>query len=142
MSLLTCQRISPSGSGTRGGQRSIALRFIAMSISMYSLVVVMEVLDGGVPRVGQATAPPVERCPARFRPVRDEYLSACRRRGNAEASVVTKKRAADQFLAYLDEVGRETLDQAQARDLAGFWARRQHRGYAPKTSGSLRSARR
>jgi len=111
-----------------------------MSISMYSLVVVMEVLDGGVPRVGQATAPPVERCPARFRPVRDEYLSACRRRGNAEASVVTKKRAADQFLAYLDEVGRETLDQAQARDLAGFWARRQHRGYAPKTSGSLRSA--
>ncbi len=140
MSLLTCQRISPSGSGTRGGQRSIALRFIAMSISMYSLVVVMEVLDGGVPRVGQATAPPVERCPARFRPVRDEYLSACRRRGNAEASVVTKKRAADQFLAYLDEVGRETLDQAQARDLAGFWARCQHRGYAPKTSGSLRSA--
>ena len=41
MSLLTCQRLSPSGSGTRGGQRSIALRFIAMSISMYSLVVVM-----------------------------------------------------------------------------------------------------
>jgi hypothetical protein len=27
--------------GTRGGQRSIALRFIAMSISMYSLVVAM-----------------------------------------------------------------------------------------------------
>jgi hypothetical protein len=41
MSLLACQRLSPSGSGTRGGQRSIALRFIAMSISMYSLVVVM-----------------------------------------------------------------------------------------------------
>src|SRR5712692_4593258 len=41
MSLLACQRVSPSGSGTRGGQRSIALRFIAMSISMYSLVVVM-----------------------------------------------------------------------------------------------------
>src|SRR5713101_2798782 len=41
MSLLACQRVSPSGSGTRGGQRSIALRFIAMSISMYSLVVVI-----------------------------------------------------------------------------------------------------
>jgi integrase len=104
------------------------------------LMLLMEVLDGGVPRVGQATTPPVERCPARFRAVRDEYLAACRRRGNAEASVVTKKRAADQFLAYLDEVGRETVDQAQARDLAGFWARRQHRGYAPKTSGLLRSA--
>ena len=52
----------------------------------------------------------------------------------------TKQRAADQFLAYLDEVGRTTLDQAEARDLAGFWARRQRRGYAPKTTGTMRSA--
>ena len=99
----------------------------------------MECLGGGLPQVGRATAPPVERCPARFRAARDEYLAACRRRGNAEASVVTKQRAADQFLAYLDEVGRETLEQVQARDLAGFWVRRQRRGYAPKTTGSLRS---
>jgi integrase len=104
------------------------------------LILLMECLDGGLPQVGQATAPPVERCPARFRAARDEYLGACRRRGNAEASVASKQRAADQFLAYLDEVGRETLDQAEARDLAGFWARRQRRGYAPKTTGSLRSA--
>src|SRR5258708_16082646 len=41
MSLRAWQRVSPSGSGTRGGQRAIALRFMAMSISMYSLVVVM-----------------------------------------------------------------------------------------------------
>jgi len=34
----------------------------------------------------------------RIRAVRDEYLEACRRRGNAEATVVTKKRAAEQFL--------------------------------------------
>ena len=61
----------------------------------------METLAGGVPEVGQATTPPVERCPARFHLVRDEYLAACRRRGNAEASVVTKQRAAEQFLAYL-----------------------------------------
>ena len=104
------------------------------------LILLMECLDGGLPQVGQATAPPVERCPARFRAARDEYLGACRRRGNAEASVASKQRAAEQFLAYLDEVGRETLDQAEARDLAGFWARRQRRGYAPKTTGSLRSA--
>jgi hypothetical protein len=84
------------------------------------LVLLMEVLDGGVPRVGQATTPPVERCPSRFRATRDEYLAACRRRGNAEASVATKKRAADGFLAYLEEVGRETLEQVEARDLAGF----------------------
>ena len=103
------------------------------------LVLLMECLDGGMPRVGQATAPLVDRCPPRFRPARDEYLAACRARGNAEASVVTKQCAADAFLAYLEEAGRESLGQAQARDLAGFWARRQNRGYAPKTNGSLRS---
>jgi integrase/recombinase XerD len=53
---------------------------------------------------------------------------------------VTKERASEQFLAYLKEVGRETLEQVQARDLAGFWARRHRRGYAPKTTGLLRSA--
>jgi hypothetical protein len=68
------------------------------------LILLMECLDGGLPQVGQATAPPVERCPARFRAVTDEYLGACRWRGNAEASVASKQRAADQFLAYLDEV--------------------------------------
>jgi integrase len=54
--------------------------------------------------------------------------------------VVTKRRAADQFLAYLEEAGRETLEQVEVRVLAGFWARRQRRVYAPKTTGSLRSA--
>ena len=128
----------------RSGVRLAGLREPTSSrhaqLARRPLMLLMEVLDGGVPLVGQVTMRPVERCPARFRPVRDEYLAACRRRGNAEASVGTKKRAADQFLAYLDEVGRETLDQAQARDLAGFWARRQRLGYAPKTAGSLRSA--
>jgi hypothetical protein len=103
------------------------------------LILLLEALAGRVPVVGQATTPPVERCPARFRSVRDEYLGACRRRGNAEATVVTKQRAAEQFLAYLEEVGRETLGQAQAQDLAGFWAGRHRRGYAPKTTGLLRS---
>jgi integrase/recombinase XerD len=128
----------------RSGCRLAGLREPASSrhaqLARRPLVLLMECLDGGMPRVGQATAPLAERCPARFRVARDEYLAACRRRGNADASVVTKQQAADQFLAYLDEVGRETLDQADARDLAGFWARRQRRGYAPKTNGSLRSA--
>lgn len=104
------------------------------------LLLLMETLAGGVPGVGQATTPPVERCPLGFRVVRDEYVAACRRRGNAEASVVTKRRAAEQFLVYLAEVGRDTLGEVQSRDLAGFWARRQLQGYAPKTNGSLRSA--
>ena len=127
----------------RSGCRLAGLREPASSreaqLARRPLVLLMECLDGGMPRVGQATAPLVDRCPARFRPVRDEYLAACRVRGNAEASVVTKQCAADAFLAYLEEAGRESLGQAQARDLAGFWARRQNRGYAPKTNGSLRS---
>jgi integrase len=128
----------------RSGSRLAGLREPTSStraqIARRSLILLMEALAGGVPEVGQATTPPVERCPARFRAARDEYLEACRRRGNADATVATKKRAADEFLAYLDEVGRETLEEAQARDLAGFWARRQRRGYAPKTTGSLRSS--
>ena len=128
----------------RSGVRIAGLREPAGSrhaqLARRPLILLMECLDGGYPQVGQATAPPVDSCPARFRAARDEYLAACRRRGNAAASVVTKQRAADLFLAYLDEAGREALDQAEARDLAGFWARRQRRGYAPKTTGSLRSA--
>lgn len=127
----------------RSGCRLAGLREPASSrpaqLARRPLVLLMECLDGGLPRVGQVTAPPVDRCPARFRTARDEYLTACLRRRNAEASVVTKQRAADAFLAYLEEVGRETLGQVRARDLAGFWARRQRRGYAPKTNGSLRS---
>ena len=128
----------------RSGSRLTGLREPASSrhaqLARRPLILLMECLDGGFPQVGQATSPLVDRCPARFRAARDEYLAACRRRGNADASVATKQRAADLFLAYLDEVGRETLDEAEARDLAGFWARRQRRGYAPKTTGSLRSA--
>src|SRR5258707_14570025 len=127
----------------RSGCRLAGLREPASSreaqLARRPLVLLVECLDGGMPRVGQATALVVAGCPPRFRPVRDEYLAACRARGNAEASVVTKQRAADAFLAYLEEAGRESLGQAQARDLAGFWARRQHRGYAAKTNGSLRS---
>jgi integrase len=104
------------------------------------LVLLMECLDGGLPRVGQVTTPLVDRCPPCFRAARDGYLAACRQRRNAEASVVTKQRAADAFLVYLDEVGLESLGQLQARDLAGFWARRQNRGYAVKTTGTLRSS--
>jgi integrase/recombinase XerD len=33
-------------------------------------------------------------CPARFRPLRDEYVASCRARGNAEATLVAKGKAA------------------------------------------------
>lgn len=128
----------------RSGSRLASLRERTGSrraqLARRPLILLMEVLAGGPPTVGQVTTPPVDRCPARFRAARDGYLAACRGRGNSEASIATKQRAAEQFLAYLEEVGRQSLDQVQAGDLAGFWARRQHRGYAPKTTGSLRSS--
>lgn len=128
----------------RSGSRLAGLREPTSSrraqLARRPLLLLMESLAGGQPQVGQPSTPKLERCPARFRTVRDAYLVACRQRGNAEATVVTKQRAADQFLAYLDEVGRQALEQVRAQDLAGFWARRQRRRYAPKTTGSLRSA--
>ena len=127
----------------RSGCRLAGLREPASSrqaqLARRPLVLLMECLDDGMPQVGRATAPLVDRCPPCFRAARDEYIAACRRRRNAEASVVTRQRAADAFLAYLEEVGLEEVGQAQARDLAGFWARRQNRGYAAKTTGTLRS---
>jgi integrase len=127
----------------RSGARLAGLRGPTSSrpaqLARRPLILLMECLDGGTPAVGQATTPLVDRCPSRFRAARDEYLAACRRRGNAEASIATKRRAAELFLGYLDEVGRETLDETEARDLAGFWVRRHRRRYAPKTTGLLRS---
>ncbi|MDJ0315233.1 tyrosine-type recombinase/integrase [Arthrobacter sp. H35-D1] len=103
------------------------------------LILLMDTLDAGLPRVGQVTSPRFERCPARFLGIRDEYLQVCHRRRNAEASIESKQRAADQFLAYLEGIGRESIDEVQGQDLVGFWVQRQHGHYAPKTIGSLRS---
>lgn len=127
----------------RSGSRLDSLREPTRSrraqLARRPLILLMDALDGNLPQVGQPTTPLIENCPVRFRTVRDEYLATCRQRGNAEASVTTKQRAADQFLDYLEEAGRESLDQVQAQDLAGFWVRLQRRRYAPKTTGTLRS---
>ena len=128
----------------RSGSRLAGLREPTSSrraqLARRPLLLLMQSLAGVQPQVGQASTPEPERCPARFRTVRDAYLLACRERGNAEATVVTKQRAAEQFLAHLEQVGWEALGQVRAQDLAGFWAHRQRRRYAPKTTGSVRSA--
>ena len=55
----------------RSGCRLAGLREPASSrqaqLARRPLVLLMECLDGGMPRVGQATAPLVDRCPPRFR---------------------------------------------------------------------------
>ena len=54
----------------RSGCRLAGLREPASSreaqLARRPLVLLMECLDGGMPRVGQATAPLVDRCPPRF----------------------------------------------------------------------------
>ena len=111
----------------RSGSRLAGLREPTSSrpaqLARRPLILLMECLDGGMPEVGQTTTPSVDRCPSRFRAARDEYLAACRRRGNAEASIATKRRAAELFLGYLDEVGRETLDETGARDCLLYTSR-------------------
>jgi integrase/recombinase XerD len=101
------------------------------------VLMLAEVLAGRTVNIDRPLIPAKDGCPARFRPIRDDYLASCRRRGNAEATVVTKDKAASQFLAYLDEIGVEDLSGLGVRDVSGFLLRQ--RRLRRKTVGSRRS---
>jgi len=76
-------------------------------------------------------------CPVRFRPLRDGYVASCRERGNAEATVATKDKAASRFLSYLAEIGADDLSALGVREVSGFFLRQ--RGLRRKTVASMRS---
>jgi hypothetical protein len=95
------------------------------------VVLMAEVLAGRAVEVDRSVIPAKDGCPARFRPLRDDYVASCRERGNAEATVVTKDKAASRFLAYLDEVGVDDLAALGVRDVSGFLLRQ--RGLRRKT---------
>lgn len=101
------------------------------------VVLMAEALAGRVIDVDRPVILPKDRCPAEFRGLRDGYLDQCRGRGNAQASVVTKDKAASRFLEYLDLVGVEDLAGLGVRDLSGFFVAQ--RGLARKTVATLRS---
>lgn len=101
------------------------------------VVLMAEVLAGRAVDVDRPVIPARDGCPARFRPLRDDYLASCRRRGNAEATVGSKDRAASRFLAYLVEVGVDDLAALGVREVSGFLLRQ--RGLRGKTVASLRS---
>ncbi len=69
------------------------------------VVLMADALAGRAIEVDRSVIPVKDDCPARFRPLRDDYVASCRERGNAEATVITKDRAVSRFLGYLDEVG-------------------------------------
>jgi len=101
------------------------------------VLLMAQVLAGRAVDVDRPVIPVRDRCPARFRPLRDDYLATCRGRGNAEATVVTKDKAASRFLAYLVEVGVDDLAALGVRDVSGFLLRQ--RGLRRKTVAALRS---
>ena len=101
------------------------------------VVLLADVLAGRAVHVDRTVIPARDGCPARFRPLRDDYLASCRGRGNAEATVVAKDKAASRFLAYLVEVGVDDLAALGVRDVSGFLLRQ--RGLRRKTIAAMRS---
>src|SRR4051812_45930677 len=101
------------------------------------VLLMADVLAGKAVDVDRSVIPAKDGCPARFRPLRDDYLASCRRRGNADATVVAKDKAVSRFLAYLVEVGADDLAVLGVRDVSGFLLRQ--RGLRRKTVASLKS---
>ena len=95
------------------------------------VVLMADALAGRAIDIDRPVIPAKDGCPARFRPLRDDYLASCRARGNAEATVVAKDKAASRFLGYLDEVGAGDLAALGVRDVSGFLLRQ--RGLRRKT---------
>jgi integrase len=96
-----------------------------------------EALAGRSVVIDRTVIPVKDRCPARFRSLRDDYVASCRARGNAEATLVAKDKAASRFLAYLDEAAAGDLSVLGVRDVSGFLLRQ--RGLRGKTVARVRS---
>jgi integrase len=101
------------------------------------VVLVADVLVGRAVEVDRSVIAVKDGCPVRFRRLRDDYLASCRARGNAEATVVAKDRAASRFLGYLEEVGVDDLAALGVRDISGFFLRQRRLGR--KTVAAMRS---
>ena len=56
------------------------------------VVLMADALAGRAVVIDTSVIPIKDGCPARFRPLRDDYVASCRGRGNAEATVATKDR--------------------------------------------------
>ena len=103
------------------------------------VVLMADALAGRTVEVGRSVIALKDGCPARFRPLRDDYLAWCRGRGNAEATMIAKNKVVGRFLGYLDEVGADDLAALGVRDLSGFFVRQRQRGLRRKTIAAMRS---
>jgi integrase len=123
--------------GVRLGSLGEAVKDRDVQAVRRPVVLMADVLADRVIDVGRSVIPAKDDCPARFRPLRDDYVASCRVRGNAEATVVTKDKAASRFLRYLVEVGVDDLSALGVRDVSGFLVRQ--RGLRRKTVAAMRS---
>jgi integrase/recombinase XerD len=101
------------------------------------VVLMADALAGRAVVIDRPVIPVKDGCPARFRLLRDDYVASCRARGNAEATLVAKDKAAGRFLGYLDEMGASDLTVLSVRDVSGFLLRQ--RGLRRKTIAGMRS---
>lgn len=133
----TCVDFIANQTGVRLGSLRDAVTDKSVQAVRRPVTLMMRVLADVQIDLDRSVIPAKDNCPARFRPLRDDYLASCRDRGNAEATVVTKDAAASKFLAYLDEVGAGDLAALGVRDVSGFLVRQRH--LRRKTVAGMRS---
>jgi integrase/recombinase XerD len=102
------------------------------------VVLMADALAGRTVVIDRPVIPAKDGCPARSRPLRDDYVASCRARGNSEATLAAKDKAASRFLGYLDEAGAGDLAALSVRDVSGFLLRQ--RGLRRKTVAGMRSS--
>jgi len=132
-----CVDFIASQTGTRLGSLHERVQDKRVQAVRRAAVLMAGALAGRELVVDQSVIPAKDCCPARFRPLRDDYVASCRARGNAEATVATKDKAASRFLGYLQEAG-TGLASLGVRDVSGFLLRQ--RGLRGKTIAGMRSA--
>ena len=131
-----CVDFIASQTGTRLGSLHERVQDKRVQAVRRAAVLMAGALAGRELVVDQSVIPARDGCPARFRPLRDDYVASCRARGNAEATVATKDKAASRFLGYLEEAG-TGLAGLGVRDVSGFLLRQ--RGLRGKTIAGMRS---
>jgi integrase/recombinase XerD len=132
-----CVEFVAEETGVRLGSLREPVRDTRVKAVRRPVVLMADMLAGRELEVDRPVILAKDGCPARFRPVRDEYVAYCRGRGNAEATVVAKDKAASRLLAYLEEVGVNELVALSVRDVSGFLLRQ--RGLRRKTVAAIRS---
>ena len=133
-----CLDFIASQTGTRLGALREPVRDKDVQAVRRPVVLMADALAGRAVVIGRPVIPVKDGCPARFRLLRDDYVASCRARGNAEATVATKDKAAGRFLGYLDEAGAGDLAALGVRDVSGFLLRQ--RGLRRKTIAGMRSS--